>query len=618
MVEQKTMTKLEYAQNLVKDSYKNYALDISYDKLKWSGELIDVKLNDGTIQIVDRLVEFTLCSLSASYFIDRYGITLDPKKGPVPLKLFDFQKKALDDFQHHKRIIFRKCRQVGASIITGAYSIWRANFQKSQIIRIISLTQADSLEFKEKTIDLIYEGMPGFLKAKTTRDGNSRSKLKLANGSQIRVLPKSKNAGRGSTPSLVILDEAAFNEYMDDIWKALEPALDHGGDIIVISTTNGVGNWYHLTYTRAEQKLNNFFPIFIPWWRYPERDNPWLDDILAGTIPEKEVEEFVRKKELELLSYEGSIDDAPWLFKKRANAKTEKDFQQEILADFLGSGETVITPKTILEISAGIKTPEWVDQLPNGDMVHSLWCWKDVEPSHSYIMTVDTATGHGKDYSVMQIIDTSTKEQVAEYKAQIPTDTCGELVKKVARYYSDAYVIIECNNPGPATFNEVFRNKIDPYYNGYIVTKSGQSWGWDTTPKSRILLVEDFFKDIENKRTKIYSKRLLEEIKTFSWQESGKPEANRGYNDDLVITWAMYAHLWEFALGSTPLGLVSSKVRSSDYTSPKYLIDWGERERKCEEVYGCALTEYYWLQGTEVPIEYRKWLEEGDESDISR
>lgn len=616
MTEQKTMTKLEYAQGLVKASYKQYDLDIPYDKLKWSGELIDVKLNDGTIQVVDRLVEFTLCSLSASYFIDRYGVTLDPKKGPVPLRLFDFQKKALDDFQHHKRVIFRKCRQVGASIITGAYSIWRANFQKSQIIRIISLTQADSLEFKEKTIDLIYEEMPGFLKAKTTRDGNSRTKLKLANGSQIRVLSKSKNAGRGSTPSLVILDEAAFNEYMDDIWKALEPALDHGGDIIVISTTNGVGNWYHLTYTRSEQKLNNFFPIFIPWWRYPDRDNPWLDDILSGKIPEPEVEEFIRKKELEALSYEGPIEDAPWLFKKRANAKTEKDFQQEILADFLGSGETVITPKTILEIGAGIKVPKWVDQLPNGEMIHNLWCWEDVNPSHQYMLTVDTATGHGKDFSVMQVVDTTAKEQVAEYKAQVPTDVCGVLVKKVARYYSDAYVTIECNNPGPATFNEVFRNKSDPYYNGYIVTKSGQSWGWDTTPKSRVLLVEDFFKDIENKRTKIYSKRLLEEIKTFSWQENGKPEANKGYNDDLVITWAMYAHLWEFALGSTPLGLVSSKVRSSDYTSPKYLVDWGERERKCEDIYGCGLTEYYWLQGQDVPEEYKKWLEEGDESDI--
>ena len=45
--------------------------------------------------------------------------------------------------------------------------------------------------------------------------------------------------------------------------------------------------------------------------------------------------------------------------------------------------------------------------------------------------------------------------------------------------------------------------------------------GYDTTPKSRVLLVEVFFKDIENKKTKIYSKRLLEEIKTFSWQENG-------------------------------------------------------------------------------------------------
>lgn len=605
------MTKLEYAQALTKQKYSMYNIELPFEKLQWSGELVDVTLNDGTVEVVDRLVEFTLCSLYSYYFIDRYARTLDPKKGPMPFKLFDFQKKALEDFQKHKRIIFRKCRQVGASVITGAYALWRANFQKAQIIRIVSLSQADSLEFKEKTIDIDYEEMPGFLKSKTTRDGNSRTKLKLMNGSQIRVLPKSKNAGRGSTPSLMIIDEAAFNEYMDDIWRAVEPALDHGGDVIVISTTNGVGNWYHLTYTRAEQSLNAFHPIFIPWWRYPGRDNPWLDDILSGKI--KDVEAFTKQKELEALSYQGPIEHAPWLFQKRANAKTEKDFQQEIMAEFLGSGDTVITPKTIMELGAGIKNPQWTDQLPNGQMMHGLWCWADRVPGHNYLISVDTATGHGKDFSVMQIIDCDIHEQVAEYKGQVPTDKMGELVKEVARYYWDAYVIIECNNPGPAVFNEIFKSKIDPYYNGYLITKSGQQWGWDTTPKTRILMIEDYFKDVENKRTRIYSKRLLEEIKTFSWQENGKPEANKGYNDDLVISWSIYAHLWETALGSRPIGLVSSRNKAVDINTPTFSIDWSLKENQYQEMYGCSIEEYYWLQGQDLPDEYVRWLKDKEE-----
>jgi intein/homing endonuclease len=178
-------------------------------------------------------------------------------------KVYDIETQNTHSFLSNG-IVVHNCRQVGASVISGCYALWRVNFRKAQLIKIISLTQSDALEFKEKTIDINYYEMPGFLKTKTTRDGFSKTRLKLVNQSNLRVLSKSKNAGRGGTPSLVIIDEAAFNEWMDDIWKSIEPSLDKGGDVIVISTTNGVGNWYHLTYSRAEEKLNEFNAIYIP------------------------------------------------------------------------------------------------------------------------------------------------------------------------------------------------------------------------------------------------------------------------------------------------------------------------------------------------------------------
>ena len=513
-------------------------------------------------------------------------------------------------------MLVHNCRQIGASVLSGSYALWRATFNKGQMIKIISLTQRDALEFKEKTIDINYEEMPGFLKSKATRDGNNKTKLKFVNGSQLVVLPTSKQAGRGGTPSLLIVDEAAFNPWMDDIWKSIEPSLDRGGSIIVISTTNGVGNWYHLTYTRAEQKLNSFNPIFVPWWRFPNRDNPWLMDVETGVIPKTEQEDFVKQKELEQLSYVGPIDNAPWLFKKRANAKEEKDFQQEILADFLGSGDSLIPPSKILDLSLKVRDPVWENKLPQYDeLINGLWCWKDVVMDHAYMVTVDTATGHGKDYSSIEIVDCDTKEQVAEYKGQIPTDECGEVIKKVARYYNDAYVVIECNNPGPAAFYEVYKSKIDPYSNCYIQMKRGQPWGWDTTPKSRVLLIEDFYKDVMNDKTAIYSKRLLEEIKTFSWQPNGKAEANKGYNDDLVLSWSIYAHLLDYVFGSKPIGLFSNKreVKYNEASSIDY--EWEEKDALYMETYGMDMKEYYWLQGMELPESYIKWKKhmEGDD-----
>lgn len=107
------MTREQYVKKLVKQKYEEYNIKIPFDKLRWSNSYIDVELADGTIETVDRLVEFTLCKLHAYYFIDRYCFTNHPKHGFVPFKLFDFQKDALQDFQEHNKVIFRKCRQMG-------------------------------------------------------------------------------------------------------------------------------------------------------------------------------------------------------------------------------------------------------------------------------------------------------------------------------------------------------------------------------------------------------------------------------------------------------------------------------------------------------------------------
>lgn len=610
------MEKLEYVQKLVQEKYTQYDFKVPYEKLQWSGEIIDTELNDGTLEPIDRLVEFTLCKINAAYFIDRYAYTFPAKGGPVPLKLFDFQQKSLDEFQKNGKIIFKKSRQVGASVISGAYAFWRANFYKGELIKIISLTRSDATEFKEKTIDLNYEMLPGWMKTKTTRDGNSKTKMKMVNNSQIQVLAKSKNAGRGGTPSLVIIDEAAFNEWMADIWKSIEPSLDKGGDCIVISTTNGVGNWYHTTYTRAESGENEFHPIFIPWWRYPNRDNPWREDVLekraSGQWSEDEVQDFIKKKQKEQLSYKGPPKEAPWLWKRYSNAESDREFRQEILAEFLGSGDTFIEFEKLLELEEKKTKPVWKNTLPNDTIVKGLWCWEDVNYETMYMLTADTATGHGKDYSAFHVIDCYNRVQVAEFKTHVASDTFGDVIKKVARYYNNAYVVIECNHPGPATFNEVYKHKTDPYPNVYVRMKANEPWGWDTTNKSRTLLMESFHKDIKNNTTTIRSERLIEEIKMFIW-DNNKPQAIKGGNDDLVIAYTIYTHLYDYVFSSRPAPIHTAK-KAVDYSSTTPgNVDWDLKEQEFYERHGMSMEEWYWMQDKKLPSDYIQWKEEKEQ-----
>ena len=594
-------------------SVKEYDLDIPKEKLinLFSNQIIEAKLNDGTVEKVDRMLEFALCKISVVYFIDRYCRTFDPVEGPIPFKIYDFQKKSLVNFQIHDRCIFRKSRQVGASVISGCFALWMANFKKAQMVSIISLNYSDALDFKQKTVDLNYDSMPPFLKCAPTRDGYSKTKLKLKNLSQITVKSKSKNAGRGGSPSVVIIDECAFNEFIDDIWKSIEPSLKDGTKCILISTTNGLGNFYEKTWTKAVNGQNEFFPIFIPWWRFPGRSNPWLDDIIKkernGTIDKLWLNNFIKEKESEALSYLGEPKDAPWLWKKRNNAKDERSFRQEILADFLGSGDTFFSMKTIKEIGEKVRPPECENMLYNGNSIHGLNCFKDVDDNSEYSICCDVSSGHGNDFSSFHVIDYIKKEQVAEFNDKLPTNEYGKIIKKVARYYKNAYVIIETNSLGISVFNEVYYNKEDRYYNVYTQKKGKVITGWTTTPKNRKLLMDELLKVLENNQITMYSERFYEQLKVFTWKNE-RPEAIAGKNDDLILAIAFHCFLIDKIESSKPLNLSASSFGVIDYK--KELItdntDNNQNRLDVEELYGVSLEDYYWLQGKVMPEHYRE------------
>ena len=97
------------------------------------------------------------------------------------------------------------------------------------------------------------------------------------NGSQIKAVSSGPEAARSEALSLLILDEAAFIDKIDEIWTASQSTLTTGGQCIALSTPNGVGNWFHKTWVEAEEALGMFNPIRLHWSVHPERNQQWRD-----------------------------------------------------------------------------------------------------------------------------------------------------------------------------------------------------------------------------------------------------------------------------------------------------------------------------------------------------
>ena len=71
--------------------------------------------------------------------------------------------------------------------------------------------------------------------------------------------------------------------------------------------------------------------------------------------------------------------------------------------------------------------------------------------------------------------------------------------------------------------------------------------GFTTSTRTRPIIVAKLEEFIRNKLITIYSQRLLKEITTFIWY-NGKPQAMKGYNDDLVMALAIACWVKDTAL----------------------------------------------------------------------
>jgi len=110
-------------------------------------------------------------------------------------------------------------------------------------------------------------------------------------------------------------------------------------------------------------------------------------------------------------------------------------------------------------------------------------------------------------------------------------------------------VIVENNNIGYSVLEKL----IDAGYpNLYYSTKGTHEYveqyradgatnviaGFTTSQKTRPLIVAKLEEFIRNELITLNSIRVFQELKTFVWR-NGRPEAQRGYNDDLVMSLAI-------------------------------------------------------------------------------
>jgi hypothetical protein len=451
--------------------------------------------------------EFSKCAADPVYFMKKYVKIQHPIRGTIPFSLYPFQEKTLKDFHEFDFNIVLKSRQMGISTLVAAYSLWMMLFNSDKNILVISKTQEVAKEIVSK-VRFANDNLPSWCKRQAL--DNNKLSLKLNNGSRILAVSSASDAGRSFALSLLIIDEAAFIDKIDEIWTAAYPTLSTGGRAIVLSTPNGVGNFFHKQWKDAEAKKNKFNTIKLPWHLHPERDQSWRD-------------------------------------KQTENAKSPKEAAQECDCDWLTSGKTVVDLSIIEFYKETVKR----DPIECRGIDKSEWIFEYPDYSRTYIVCADVARGDGQDYSAFHVLDAETLNQCVEYKGQIDLVSFGHQLVNIATMYNKALLIVENTGLGFGTIQTIvdsnypntFYSTVDLKYievqrqliNKYYSEEKKMVPGFSTTLKTRPLIIsrlEQYFRD---RAINIFSIRTLGELETFIWNK-GKAEAMDGYNDDLVMS----------------------------------------------------------------------------------
>lgn len=161
---------------------------------------------------------------------------------------------------------------------------------------------------------------------------------------------------------------------------------------------------------------------------------------------------------------------------------------------------------------------------------------------------VEIQHGEGSDYFTGFVVDNITGKQVAKLRREFDEVEYTRQIYCLGKYYNEALVGLEANF---STYpikelerlgykKQFVREKEDEYTN-----KLEKRLGFKTTSITRPLILGQLQKIVLEEVDKINDRDTLEEMLIFVRNEKGRPEAQEGGHDDLVMGLAITYYIRE-------------------------------------------------------------------------
>ena len=475
------------------------------------------------------------------------------------------------------RLIMLKARQWGGSTLVQIYMIWIQLVQKKNWNSLI----CGHLQQTAAAIKSMYgrvlrrypkEFFPNGERPRFITFEGSRNVKQLSNNESLIITAsaQSEDAVRGYDVKMAHLSEVAFwpdttLHSPDDLIRSISGTvpLEPLTMIVLESTANGVGNFFHTEWQRAKSGHSDKAPVFVPWHEI----EIYKLDVTAPEKLLKELDDY----EKQLWEDGCTLEQINWYHHKRKEYSSHVFMQAEFpstdVEAFLTTSRNVFDPilleslrHTCIECKRGDMVAKGAKTITGARFVenfggNAMQVWKMPEPTnrrYRYLVAVDVGGSRADaDWSVIAVFDTHNDasegqdcrpEVVAQWRGHLDKDLMAWKAAQMARFYNNALLVFESNSiesdrmVGDTLLKYIGMNYPHLYYRDNDKSKPG----FHTNVKSKNEAISNLIAYIRDKAYIERDNQAINEMIDYEILPNGRSYgARKGSHDDILMTRAI-------------------------------------------------------------------------------
>lgn len=518
------------------------------------------------------------------------------------------------------RLILLKARQWGGSTCVQLYMAWLQMVHSEGLNSLIIAHQGLATDEIKDMFDRMLRNYPDWLFTngegepvtgkRMENSGIARGSFRV-NGRNCKVKLGSAerpDSCRGGDYSLVHCSEVG-------IWRATQMKtpeqiiraacsgilLAPMTMIVLESTANGTGNYFHREYEAAKNGESQFKPVFVAWYEIDQYSLPLADPaafadklLIERTLSASRSDRRQPGAYLWWLWEKGATLEAlNWYVAERSKYSDHglmaAEYPSDDIEAFVHSGARVFDKYHVEYLRKGCREPEMRGEI-DGDAVSGpgslknvrfnpdgngrFAIWKDrvlPEPgfreSNRYLVVVDVGGRSARaDWSVVAVFDREgidrgkLPEIAAQWRGHTDIDLLAWNAARIAAYYNNALLVIESNtlethDPERQTEGDqslFILNQIrDAFPNLYARRQSDEDvlrgepkkYGFHTNTATKPMIISGLVKAIREHSYVERDEDCLNEYLTYEQRQNGSYGALPGTHDDLLMTRAIGLHV---------------------------------------------------------------------------